>query len=656
MNPLYPDARMGKVPVSETHAIPAIETKAPRTPAKRAKAGSSARALAYKLQPLLTDPERVLFLDIETTGLSKYYDELTLVGYAIAGTYRVHVAGDDPKPLRKALSDAKALVTFNGTLFDVPFLKKTFDEMPLPLHHVDLRYSTRAVGLTGGQKSIELQLGISVRSGLDDVDGRVAVLLWHEYLRGSSDALRRLIAYNRADVLGMTEILDHVYSRCGWHADLFICPPRFSTLIRNFDGHAKAKARLPSPKRLGRRFTTFNDLFLGTPTADATIVGIDLTGSEARPSGFCVLSGRRCDTKMLASDDEILAETIGSNPLLVSIDSPLSLPSGRTRVTDDDPGRNQFGIMRQCERTLKKRGINVYPCLLPSMQRLTERGMRLAQHLRTMGIPVIESYPGAAQDIMGIPRKGAGEALLRVGLANFGLTGAFLSEPVKHDELDAITSALVGSFFFAGKFEALRAPNEGALIVPHLSPPSMPFVIGISGSIGTGKTTAARIIESTGFTYSRFSQVIDEEIVEQGLVPDRETRQTFGWKMHQEKGQRWLCERVLELVAGAEYVVIDGLRFPEDRAYFFEQFSAQFIHLHMQAPEALRRARLRSQGVSEVQFTTAAAQPTEALVDQLAHLASATIDNVDSIYALHNYLLNLLSLLPKNAKASQQPI
>ena len=42
------------------------------------------------------------------------------------------------------------------------------------------------------------------------------------------------------------------------------------------------------------------------------------------------------------------------------------------------------------------------------MRMLTERGIHLAARFRALGIPVIESYPGAAQDIMRIPRKRAG--------------------------------------------------------------------------------------------------------------------------------------------------------------------------------------------------------------------------------------------------------
>ena len=171
-------------------------------------------------------------------------------------------------------------------------------------------------------------------------------------------------------------------------------------------------------------------------------------------------------------------------PDLVSIDSPLSLPRGRRHVGDDDPTRDEFGIMRQCERTLKRRGINVYPCLLPSMQRLTARGIRLASTLRRLGVPVIESYPGAAQDIMNIPRKRAGENLLKDGLRLFGIKGDYLKQKVTHDELDAITSAIVGLYFWTGRFEALGDEREDYLIIPDIERTiRSPRIVGISGPI-----------------------------------------------------------------------------------------------------------------------------------------------------------------------------
>ena len=76
------------------------------------------------------------------------------------------------------------------------------------------------------------------------------------------------------------------------------------------------------------------------------------------------------------------------------------------------------------------------------MKSLTMRGMRLAEELRKQGLPVIESYPGAAQDILGIPRKGSSLEELKWGLNRAGIHGTYLKNRVTHDEVDAITSAL----------------------------------------------------------------------------------------------------------------------------------------------------------------------------------------------------------------------
>ncbi len=180
------------------------------------------------------------------------------------------------------------------------------------------------------------------------------------------------------------------------------------------------------------------------------VIGIDLTGSEKRASGVATLyDGGRVMTTRLKTDAEIISYVLDVKPDLVSIDSPLSLP--------EDPTK----IYRECELTLKRRGIGVYWCLLPSMEKLTRRGIGLAGLLRSYGHQVIESYPGAAQDILGIPRKSKGIQLLAEALAEYGIKGDLA---VSHDELDAITSAIVGQLYLGGKYEAL-----GCLILPKVS-------------------------------------------------------------------------------------------------------------------------------------------------------------------------------------------
>jgi predicted nuclease with RNAse H fold/dephospho-CoA kinase len=626
---------------------PLDQTK-PRRPLKRSSgpARAASKTLDHRLTTALADPGRVVFLDVETTGLSWFYDELTMVGWALDGKYYTHIAGDDAKRLTDALQAAHALVTFNGTLFDLRFLRKTFGDLTLPPVHIDLRYLARRAGLVGGQKAIETALGIPVRFGVEGIDGAEAVLLWHRYIRGDQDALQRLIDYNCRDVLGMCGILDHALDRLDVHPDLLFSRPRFFDRTSAILGSAGRHARHSRHAKSARRVHTFDAMFAGTAASDAIVIGIDLTGSEARPSGWCVLRGDHAETCTVSSDDEMFSRVMAEHPAVVSIDSPLSIPFGRTRVEDDDPGREQFGIMRRCERELKRRGINVYPCLLPSMQGLTRRGMRLAQRFRSAGVPVIESYPGAAQDIMGIPRKGAGLEFLKQGLEDFGIRGSFLNSAVSHDELDAITSAIVGCFFLSNRCEALRGPSEDALIVPDLkSDGQSGMVIGISGRICAGKTTSARILERYGFAYTRFSLVIDDEILSSGEVPDRAARQRVGAEINRTKGQRWLCEKVLERVGERKLIVVDGLRFPEDHAFFVERFGSKFVHLHIKASEELRALRYRRSEQDEVPFEIADRQPVEAEIDNVGRLANATLHNNSSVAEHETNLLNEVKAL-----------
>lgn len=201
---------------------------------------------------------------------------------------------------------------------------------------------------------------------------------------------------------------------------------------------------------------------------DYKIIGLDLTGSEKRASGWAFLENGHVITKRIKTDAEIIEKITNLNPSLVSIDCPLSLPKGRINVGDDDPGRYEFGITRECERLLLKRGIRSYPPLIRSMQQLTQRGITLAQRIRNLGFTVIESYPGGAQDILGLPRKQKDLKVLISGLKKFGIQGSYDGPGIVHDEIDAITCSLVGLCYLSGHFEALGNDDEGYLIVPDL--------------------------------------------------------------------------------------------------------------------------------------------------------------------------------------------
>ncbi len=613
-----------------------------------------------------TFPKETVFLDIETTGLSLYYDKITLIGLSQGNRYICHIPDTDKgssttsKAWRAILSAAKCLVTFNGTVFDLKFLLKFYPDLTFPLAHVDLRFLARRVALTGGQKAMEETLGFVRPKGIADIRGSHAVMLWYEYQAGNRNAGQRLVQYNHADVEGMKAILDEITGRMAGQSGLTPLPRRTdfakspsSIRFRRTVSSVNRTHYIHIPHIRGKHKPTVHcdELLASIRDSCFRVVGIDLTGSERRPTGWCYIEDSRAETMLVRTDAEILDEIQSAKPHVVSIDSPLSLPQGRIHVGDDDPGRVRYGIVRQCERTLRQRGINVYPTLIPSMQGLTARGIRIAEKVRSFGIPVIESYPGAAQDIMNIPRKQASLDQLKDGLGRFGVTGNFLSSKATHDEVDAVTSAVVGLFFWSGRFEALGNEAEDYLIIPDLHGEAVHAVdgrprrvIGISGPICAGKTTAGRQLERRGFVYCRYSEVLVELLEEQEGMASRASLQEAGHRIHVESRQRWLNQRLLNgLHVRKGDCVIDGLRWPEDHAFWAERFGPAYCHVHLQAAAAVRRQRYTASFGTPTEFDRVSEHEVESGVTSLKCLANYILANERTPGRLNKDVSNVIA-------------
>lgn len=156
--------------------------------------------------------DETCFLDIETTGLSAETNDVTTVSLHQGGETKTFVKERDltSDRLTRELEEAALLVTFNGQRFDVPFLETCFD-VTIDVPHVDLMYPCKKIGLDGGLKPIEQELGID--RDMPDISGRDAVRLWREYERGDDGALETLIEYNRADTANLEPLMEIVADR-----------------------------------------------------------------------------------------------------------------------------------------------------------------------------------------------------------------------------------------------------------------------------------------------------------------------------------------------------------------------------------------------------------------------------------------------------------
>ena len=449
-----------------------------------------------------------LFLDIETTGLSRDHHYITVIGALYHGRFFQWVWSQGLEGLAELLAEASVVITFNGARFDLPFIRDQLPHLPTPKAHIDLLYSARAAGFQGGQKELERSLGFCRTDDLAEFDGLAAVGAWCAGLYGDASQYTRLLTYNRLDVEMLPRIAGGLFEKLTQDDESCPIPAAATALpLQTHVAHAPLEfillqrvwqERRPEFSRLKPRL----DAALGR---DAVVVGIDLRAKPERPTGWAVCRGTSTETEVLFTDDEIVARTLAEKPDLVSIDAPLSLPRGRYAVSDDSPCRKAGGIVRDAERVLWSRGIRVYPALIRQMQGLTARGIELTRILESQGVKVIESYPGAAQDVLNIPRKKQDESLLAGGLSQFGYS---FDGQKTHDELDAITSALVGHFHLAGEYEAIGAKDEGFMIIPKSH--SMTWNVKIPhrravaflGLPGAGKTTLTRgLAERLGWQY-----------------------------------------------------------------------------------------------------------------------------------------------------------
>jgi len=148
------------------------------------------------------------YLDIETTGLCSFYDEITVIGICLAndsGNRLVQLVGGDVTRtnLLRTLRCVDAIYTYNGSRFDLPFINFRLGvNLREHFRHRDLMHDCWKNNLYGGFKAVERQLGIPRR--LQGIGGAEAVILWWRYqTHRDRKALDLLLEYNKEDLVNL---------------------------------------------------------------------------------------------------------------------------------------------------------------------------------------------------------------------------------------------------------------------------------------------------------------------------------------------------------------------------------------------------------------------------------------------------------------------
>ena len=186
------------------------------------------------------------------------------------------------------------------------------------------------------------------------------------------------------------------------------------------------------------------------------ILGIDLSGRDGNPTGFCLIFG---GTVMCVGEFRtlkwLLEYILMLRPDIVAIDAPLGLP--------------KRGMFRDCDIMLKKHGISPLSPMLPSMRMLVNRALRLVGFLKENRIAYIETFPAGALRVLGYKRKPKSFTERRKYFMEiirmFDLRNLVDPYRLSKDEFDAFLCALAGYCFIRRTYMAFSG-EECSVILP----------------------------------------------------------------------------------------------------------------------------------------------------------------------------------------------
>jgi dephospho-CoA kinase len=178
--------------------------------------------------------------------------------------------------------------------------------------------------------------------------------------------------------------------------------------------------------------------------------------------------------------------------------------------------------------------------------------------------------------------------------------------------------------------------------------PNTQLVIGITGQMGSGKTTAAEYLAAEhGFNHIRYSQVIADWY---GEDPERKSRlQEVGWEVMSGGLQPELNERLLSKITPDRDWVVEGLRHPLDYESLKNAFASSFHLVYIESSQQTRWLRL--QNIPRFQtfedFCEAENKLVEKQIPSLKKFADLRIAGGEPLQQLYEPLMQFVASLRK---------
>jgi len=190
--------------------------------------GSAVERIAAVCKKERIAPEDIVFLDLETTGLSM--TPVFLIGTMEVASdgfrFTQYFARDYSEEasilaaFSERLKKARMVVTFNGKSFDVPFMQNraiaTGVKLATVHGHLDLLHEARRMFARKlpNCKLQTLERHVCGRSREDDIPGAEIPAAYHEFVRtGNANKIGPIIQHNLLDLLTMADLMRRMWGK-----------------------------------------------------------------------------------------------------------------------------------------------------------------------------------------------------------------------------------------------------------------------------------------------------------------------------------------------------------------------------------------------------------------------------------------------------------
>jgi cytidylate kinase len=180
------------------------------------------------------------------------------------------------------------------------------------------------------------------------------------------------------------------------------------------------------------------------------------------------------------------------------------------------------------------------------------------------------------------------------------------------------------------------------------SPDSNQIVIGITGLMGSGKTTAAEYLAAEhGFSHIRYSHVLADWFKED---PEQKSElQVVGWDVMSGGKQTELNKRLISKLSPGKDWAVEGLRHPLDYQSLKNAFASDFHLVYIDSPQQARWQRLQklSRFRTFEEFLVADVHPVEQQIPALKAFAELCIPGGGPLQQLYDPLSTFVASLRK---------